>query len=410
MRDDNVLKVSEHVHWIGVLDYDIVTFDIVMETQYGTTYNAYLVNGEKKALIETVKDKFHDTFFRKISQLTDVASIDYVILNHTEPDHSGSLKYLIEKVPDITVVGSGQAIGYLQEMINKPFKSMKVKDGDLLSLGNLTLRFIGAPNLHWPDSMYTWLEEDGVLFTCDSFGAHFCHEAMFDDLTGAYDDAFKYYFDVILKPYSKFMLKAIEKIRNLPIRTICPGHGPILRKEWKKYVDWSARWSEEYLNTIASGRNHVLITYVSAYGYTGEMARQIARGIMEISSDFTVEVIDIEKMQPGEMEEKLVQSQALLVGSPTINQNTLLPVYRLFSVVNPIRDKGKFGAAFGSYGWSGEAVKLITNHLRNLKLNVPFEGIAAKFFPSNGKANDFYEFGKKVGEALLAMHSEQQEE
>ncbi|MGB9747033.1 MAG: FprA family A-type flavoprotein [Bacteroidales bacterium] len=410
MSDHSVLRISEHVHWVGVLDYDIVTFDIVMETQYGTTYNAYLINGEKKALVETVKDAFHETFFEKIANVTDVTTIDYVILNHTEPDHSGSLKYLLEKVPGIIVVGSGQAINYLQEMTGKPFKSMKVKDGDTLSLGNLTLRFIGAPNLHWPDSMYTFLEEEGILFTCDSFGAHFCHEAVFNDLTGPYDDAFKYYFDVILKPFSKFMLKAIEKIRPLDIKTICPGHGPVLRKDWKKFVDLSAQWSEEYLKTIASGVKHVLITYVSAYGYTGEMARHIARGILDSSSDFTVEVIDIEKMLPGEMEEKLVRSQALLVGSPTINQNTLLPVYRLFSVVNPIRDKGKLAAAFGSYGWSGEAVKLITGHLRNLKFNVPFEGMAAKFFPTNGKANDFYEFGKKFGETLLTLKAVQQDE
>jgi NADH oxidase (H2O-forming) len=401
MKDDKVLAVSDSVNWVGVLDPALITFDIVMETKYGTTYNAYFIDAEKKALIETVKDSFCETYIRKLKTLTDLSKIEYIILNHTEPDHSGSLKAMLELIPEVTVVGSGQALNYLQEMVGRPFKSLKVKDGDSLSLGNKTLEFIGAPNLHWPDSIYTWLKEEKVLFTCDSFGAHYCNKKMFNDEVGDYEDAFRYYFDVILKPFSKFMLKAIEKIKPLPITVICPGHGPILRKEWEKAVDSSREMAQEYLETVGSNQHHVLVTYVSAYGYTRDMAENIAVGIRETATDANVEVVDIERILLGDLEEKLVKARAVLVGSPTINQNTLLPIYKFFALVNPIRDKGKLAASFGSYGWSGEAVEIIDSQLKTLKFNVPFEGLAGKFSPVGDKVQPCIDFGKKFGEELL---------
>jgi flavorubredoxin len=400
MKDTNVLEIKPGVFWLGVLDHDIVTFDIVMETKFGTTYNSYFINAEKKTLIDTVKEKYWEKYLKKITTITDPTEIDYIICNHTEPDHSGCIKNMLELSPGLTVVGSGQALNYLQEMIGKPFKSLKVKDGDVVDLGNMKLRVIGAPNLHWPDTIYTYLEEKRILFTCDSFGAHFCHEEMFDDKTGNYDESFNYYFDVILKPFSKFMLKAIEKIRPLSIDTICPGHGPILRSNWKKYVDLSEQKASAYLDILKQKTKRVLLAYVSAYGYTAEMARQLAAGIIQ-AGDIEIELVDIECILPGDLEEKIVKSNGILIGSPTINQNTLLPVYKMFSLINPIRDKGKLAAAFGSYGWSGEAVKLIEDQLKNLKLNIFAEGIAEKFFPFNGKGERLMDFGKAFGEKIL---------
>lgn len=391
--------ISEDVSWVGVLDREILTFDIVMETKYGTTYNSYFINAERKAVVETVKASFWSEYLEKLRTLTDPSEIEYIICNHTEPDHSGSVGYLLELAPDATVVGSGQALNYLAEMIEKPFKTLKVKDGDIIDLGNKHLRVIGAPNLHWPDSIYTYLEEDRILFTCDSFGAHYADERVFDDLSDNYDEAFTYYFDVILKPYSKFMLKAIEKIRPLDIHILCPGHGPVLRSTWKQRMEETARLASEYLEETEK-RNRVLVAYISAYGYTKEMAQKIAEGILQ-AGNIEVDLVDIEKMLLGDLEEKLVRADALLIGSPTINQNTLLPVYRLFSVMNPIRDKGKPAAAFGSYGWSGEAVKMIEDHLRNLKFNV-MEGLTSKFYPGGEKAVLFTDFGKDFGELVLA--------
>jgi flavorubredoxin len=395
-----ILDVSPEVKWIGVLDYDIVTFDIVMETQDGTTYNSYFIDATKKTIIETVKGTFWPEYLEKLKSVTDISKIEYIVMNHTEPDHSGSLKYLLELAPDAVVVGSGNAIRYLSEMVPQQFKSLVVKDGDRLDLGDKTLRFISAPNLHWPDTIYTYLEEDKLLFTCDSFGAHFCHPEMFDDLVGDYSDSFNYYFDVILKPFSKFMLKAIERINGLEIEAICPGHGPILRSTWKDKVQVSSDYSREYLKLTSDRKvRSVLVTYVSAYGYTKEMAEAIKLGI-ESAGRVNVTLLDIEKIELGDLEAEVVKCDAILVGSPTINQNTLLPIYRLFAVINPLRDKGKLAAAFGSYGWSGEAPRIIADNLKNLKLTMFNETAGFKFMPDEQKTIELVSFGTRFANAL----------
>lgn len=395
---NNVIEISDNVKWIGVLDRDLVTFDIVMETKFGTTYNSYFINADQKAVVDTVKEKFWPEYREKLLSVTDPGEIKYIICNHTEPDHSGSLRGLLELAPDATVVGSGQALTYLGEMLGRTFKSQKVKDGDVIDLGNMKLRIIGAPNLHWPDSIYSYLEEEALLFTCDSFGAHYADEAMWDDQVGNFMEAFDYYFDVILKPYSKFLLKAIEKIRTLPIDMICPGHGPILRSTWKEKIEHSSLRATKYLNET-SRKNRVLVAYISAYGYTREMAIQVAEGLKN-SGEVEVDLVDIENMLLGELEERVVWADGLIVGSPTINQNTLLPVYKLFSVINPIRDKGKPAATFGSFGWSGEAVRLIEDHLKNLKLDIVTGGITARFLPGKEESENLVRFGERFAKSL----------
>lgn len=392
-KDTDVLPLSKDVSWVGIRDYDIVTFDIVMETEYGTTYNSYFIHAEKKALIETAKEKFWDVYKAKLEQVTELSEIEYIILDHTEPDHSGSLKNLLEHCPDATVVASGQAIKYLNEIVGKPFKHQVVKHGDSLDLGNKTLKFVGAPNLHWPDSIYTWLEEDKILFTCDSYGAHYCSSEMYD--TGidreAYLDAFKYYFDVILKPFSKFMLKAIDKIKDLDIQIIAPGHGPILKEHWKDMVALSEDYANEYLEEKNHESPRALISYVSAYGYTREMAEAIAEGLHKEHID--TKLLDIESISLGELDSEIVKSDALLVGCPTLNQNILLPLYRMFAVINPIRDKMKYATSFGSYGWSGEGVKIMQPILSNLKLKTPLEPMAMKFRPNEENRKELIEYG-----------------
>ena len=400
--DNRVIDLTPDVKWIGVLDYDIRTFDIVMHTDHGTTYNSYFISAEKKTIIETAKEKFSDVFLSKLRQVTDPAELAYIVLDHTEPDHSGAMRQLLDLAPGAVVVGSGNTIRYLGDIVNRPFKSLVVKDGDTLDLGNKTLKFISAPNLHWPDSIYTYIVEDKILFTCDSFGAHYCHAELFDDLVGDYQADFRYYFDVILKPYSKFMVKAIEKIRPLEISMIAPGHGPVLRKNWKSIVDETRRLSEEYLAlTERSGVKRVLITYVSAYGYTAEMARLIAEGASK-AENLEVEVLDIETADIGLIDSKIAIADGIIVGSPTINQNTLLPVYNLMAVVSPLRDRGKLAGSFGSYGWSGEAPSMIAEMLKNLKLKYFEEPAAFKFVPEDGKDKTLIEYGERFGKALTS--------
>ncbi len=396
--DDRVMEITPEVKWVGVIDYDIVTFDVVMETVYGTTYNSYFIDAEKKTLVETCKEKFWDVYLEKLKQVTDPSTIDYIVLNHTEPDHSGNLAKMLELAPKATVVGTRLAISYLKDFMGMDFRHLVVKDGDTLNLGNKTLRFIGAANLHWPDSMYTYLKEDQLLFTCDSFGCHYAHPKMVDNQVGDFSEAFKYYFDVILKPFSKFLLKAIDKIRPLDIRAVLTGHGPLLLNDWKKWVDLSEKYAREALDTPQG--NYVFIPYVSAYDNTGKMAEAIADGLKS-AGDLTVEVADIETMALGDVDERLAKSSAIIVGCPTINQNILLPIYKMFALISPIRDNKKLAGAFGSYGWSGEGAKLLPSMLSNLKLDFQGEGVFIKFSPHTEDLEKCRAYGRQIGEKLL---------
>jgi NADH oxidase (H2O-forming) len=399
--DDKIIDVTDDVKWIGILDYDIRTFDIVMHTDFGTTYNSYFINAEKKAIVEVAKEKFIDTYLRKLRSVTDLKDIQYIILDHTEPDHSGSLRQLLELAPSATVVGSGNAIRYLEDIVNTRFKSLVVKDGDTLDLGNKTLKFFSAPNLHWPDSMLTLLVEDKVLFTCDIFGAHYCTADMFSRFDDHYTESFKYYFDVIMRPFSRFMLKAVEKTRPLDIDYICPGHGPMHKENISKALDLSEKYANQYMQIVTEkNKMNILIAYVSAYGYTKEAAHLIARGILE-TEGIEVEIADIENMSLEELETKLINADGLLVGSPTINQNTILPVYKLFAVINPIRDKGKLAGAFGSYGWSGESPNLILENFRLLKLKIFEETAAFKFSAESHKMENLIEFGRNFAQRYI---------
>ena len=210
----DILSITPDFYWLGALDPSLRTFDIVMETEFGTTYNAYLLKGtEGVALFETVKDKFFDTYFDKLKTLVSLEDIKYIIVDHTEPDHAGSVAKLLPYTPHATVVGSAAAIKYMGEIINAPFKSLVVKDKDTLSLGNKTIHFLSVPQLHWPDTMYSYVEEDQLLITCDSFGAHYSDERIFKSkldthLEADYDSAYKYYYDMIMGPFKPFVLKA----------------------------------------------------------------------------------------------------------------------------------------------------------------------------------------------------------
>jgi flavorubredoxin len=401
-KDDKVKDITRDVKWIGILDYDIRTFDIVMNTEYGTTYNSYFINAEKKTIVEVAKEKFTDVYLSKLRAVTNPEEIQYIVLNHTEPDHSGSLALLLKLAPSATVVGSGNAIRYLEDIVNAPFRSLVVKEGDTLDLGNKTLRFISAPNLHWPDSIYTHLIEDKVLFTCDSFGAHYCSPEMFSDFNETYTETYKYYFDVIMKPFSRFMKKAVERIRPLDIEYICPGHGPVHHTNLKTAIDLIEAYSDDYIKlTTAREKYNILIACVSAYGYTLQAAEIIASGIRE-NKEIEVEIADIENISTLDLESKLISSDGILVGSPTINQNTLLPVYKLFALINPLRDKGKLGGSFGSFGWSGESPKIILENLRLLKLKIFEQTGSFKFAPGADKEEFLRDFGRDFSRTFMA--------
>lgn len=395
------IEIKKDIYWVGALDPNLRIFDIVMYTPYGTTYNSYVVKGSKKtAVFETVKEKFFDEYLARLESLNvDIKNIDYIVVDHTEPDHAGSVEKLLDIAKNAKVVGSSTAIKFLKNIVNRPFEAIEVKDNSSLDLGGKTLKFISAPLLHWPDTIYTYVPEEKLLITCDSFGCHYSSEKIFNDLIEdkeKYIDALKYYFDCIMGPFKPYVLKACDKIENLPIDIICPGHGPILRDDPKKIVELYKKWSTE---EDIFKRKEITICYVSAYGYTKEIANKISEGIKSVD-DFTINSFDVTYSKEEEIIQKLNSSVGFLFGSPTITSDALRPIYDIINSLNPIIHGGRFAGAFGSYGWSGEAVPNMEERLRQLRMKIPVPGLKINFKPSDEDNNRAYHFGKSFAEKI----------
>lgn len=390
-------SLKDGVEWVGILDPNLRVFDVVMHTEYGTTYNSYVVKGEKIALIETVKERYSDQFLENLKYVVDPEEISYIIVNHSEPDHTGALAKVLEYTKNATVVGSKPAIQFLKDIVNKDFSAKVVSDGDVINLGGKKLRFIMAPFLHWADSMFTYLEEDKILFTCDAFGCHFCGSHILESKLEDFLEAQKYYFNVIMSPFSSYVIEAAEKIKDLEIEIIATGHGPILNHRPWMHVDRFRNWAKQELEKKRD--NFILIGYVSAYGYTKMMAEAIAQGIIETGA-FAVELVDVSQINTIDLVEKIEKSAGILVGSPTINRDALKPAWDMISSISVFKNKGKLAAAFGSYGWSGEAVKMMEDRLKALGLKT-IEGLKLKFRPDQDKIKEAYEFGSKFAKTLL---------
>lgn len=398
------LQLKQGVTHIGIQDHDLRVFDIIMYTEFGTSYNSYLVQGtEKTALIETVKVKFIDEYIEKIKSLTTLDKIDYIVVNHTEPDHVGSVEKLIELMPNATIVGSASALKFLKNITNCEFKSLLTTVVDKIDLGGKTLTFIPAPFLHWPDSIYTYLEEDKILFTCDSFGAHYAHdEVLLSTVTnrGDYEKALKYYYDMIFGPFKQHMLNAIAKIEPLEIDIIANGHGPVLDKDPMSIVEQCKQWSTE---VNPNTKKTIIVPYVSAYGYTRMMAEEIERTINEnFSEQVDILLFDMVEIKKDVILEQIYWADGILFGSPTINSDALPPIWDLLISLNPIVHGKKYASAFGSYGWSGEAVKNIEARLKQLRFKV-IPGLRVEFKPSQTDLSEVSKFAMEFTQDLLAQ-------
>lgn len=343
------VRLKEGIYAVGVMNPAMRVFDIIMKTEYGTSYNAYLIRGsEKTALIETVHRGFFDEYLENINQIVPVEKIDYIILNHTEPDHSGSLERLLAYNPNITVVASPAAQRYLPQIANRTFQALTVKDGDQLELGGKTLKFINAPFLHWPDSMFTYVPEDKILFSCDFLGAHYCEPRVYDRLVTypvKYAEAFRVYYNAIMGPFKEYVLKGLEKIEDLDLDLVAPSHGPILesgiRNAMQLYYNWSAGYQEDKTSKKIS------IFYVSAYGCTKQLAEAAAEVCKE--NGFHAELYNLIENDLSKMVSEVETSRGLMFGSPTINRDALKPVWDLLSSIDPVSQRGKKCAVFGSY-------------------------------------------------------------
>ena len=377
-------KINESVSFVGIMNPNMRVFDIVMKTDSGTSYNSYIVKGsEKTALIETSHANFFEIYMDNIRQVCDPASIDYIVLNHNEPDHSGALAQVLEQLPNAKIVASQAGALYLKNITNKELDIIKVKDGDTLDLGGKTLQFISAPFLHWPDSMFTWLPEEKTLFTCDFFGCHYCEPYVLDKYIAypaAYETALKLYYSAIFGPFPSYVQKGLEKIKGLDVQYVCNSHGPVLTKGCllEHVVEMYNQWSQPKVKTTKD----IPVFYCSAYGNTKLLAEKIQEGILSVLPQANVPLYDIIEHDLGQLHQELNGSDAFAVGSPTLNRDAVPPVWMLLAGVDAINCGKKPCLVFGSYGWSGEAIPNIKQRLESLKMKVFGEGHRVAFVPN----------------------------
>ena len=393
-------KLRENFYWAGILDDRLRVFDIIMYTEFGTTYNSYVYKaGDKTILFETAKAKYFDEYLKELEEIVDVKKIDYLVVSHTEPDHAGSVERLLELNPGLKVIATPTAVSFLKNIVNRDFCSIAVKDEQEMTLGTLKLRFLHVPNLHWPDTMYTYLEEQQILVTCDSFGSHYAFPEIVSSKVTAKEDYWKatrYYFDCIIGPFKPFMLKALDRISDLDISMICTGHGPVLDSGIDRMLNTYREWC-----TVVNPnpKKTVVIPYVSAYGYTAQLAEEIGRGIGD-SGDIDVRSYDLVTADQGKVLEELGFADGILFGTPTIVGEALKPVWDLTTSIFAGTHGGKLASAFGSYGWSGEGVPHIIERLEQLKMRVT-EGFRVRFKPSEVDLLNAYEYGYNFGCMLL---------
>ncbi|ERP30833.1 FAD-dependent oxidoreductase [Chitinivibrio alkaliphilus] len=393
-------QVKENLYWVGALHPDLRVFDVIMHTKYGTSYNAFILKTNAgNVLFETVKVKFFDDFLKKIEEVCPVESISHIVVDHTEPDHVGSLEKLLDLAPQAQVVGSAVALNFLRDICNRPIPGIAVDHNATLDIGGERLRFLSVPFLHWPDSIYTYLEKNKTLITCDSFGCHYSDERVFNDtIDGDFYPAYKYYFDMIMGPFKKHVRYALEQIEPLDFDTICPGHGPVLRTDLDYYIDLYRKWSQEEEIPLPE-KPQVVNAFVSAYGYTEELARHINSGIAEVV-DADIHTYDMVHADAQEVQKKIDTAQGLLLGSCTINGDALPPVMDLAMGLNGIAHGGKVAAAYGSYGWSGEGPEVLNYRLRTQRMNTLEPPLRVKFKPSQDDTEKAVDFGRRFGKKI----------
>ena len=391
----SAIKVTDRISSVSVLNPAMRTFDIIMRTEYGTSYNSYIVKGdEKTALIETAHADFFNQYEQTVREIADPEKIEYIVMNHCEPDHSGSLRKMLELCPNAKIYVSRAGSIYLKNITNRAdLPLVIVKDGDMIDLGGVTLKFISAPFLHWPDSMFTYCEEEKTVFTCDVLGAHYCEPYMFDTMIAypdMYFDAVKVYYDAIFGPFSSYVRAGMAKLNALELDRACTSHGPILTKEGNldKVLSLYTQWSAE-----KEKKTDIPVFYCSAYGNTKRLAEAISAGILRAKPDATSEAIDIFASDMSKVQARLNASTAFAIGSPTINADAVAPVWELLGHVDAINSKKRPALVFGSYGWSGEAVPNIIARLNGLKMKVFEESLKVTFIPTEDDIKNAEELG-----------------
>jgi flavorubredoxin len=362
MTEKNVLKIAENVYWVGTRDWNRRLFDALIPLPKGTSYNAYLVMGRGgKALIDTVNPGFERELEEKIRSLANPEELDYIVMNHAEPDHAGAIPHVMKIASRAKLITTGKGAKMAQIYYHvPPERIMVVSDGETISLGDKTLRFIEAPMLHWPETMFTYLEEDKVLFPCDFFGSHLAGGVYSDEVEDLLVHAQRYWGEIMM-PFRAMAQKALEKIAGLEIRVIAPSHGPLHRKPeliLNAYRKWAA----------GETRSRAVIAYVSMWNSTDAMVKQMA----ETLANEGIEVVfhNLALTDIGDLAKDLVDSRAIVLGAPTVLGGAHpLAVYAAY-LFKALRPPTKFAVLLSSYGWGGGAIKQIQEMLAGFKIDV----------------------------------------
>ena len=391
--------LTKRVTWVGKVDWELKAFHGEEYSTYkGSSYNSYLIRDEKTALIDTVWQPFDKEFVSRLKQEIDLNEIDYIVINHGEIDHSGALPELLRAIPGKPVYCTQNAVKSLKGHYHQDWNFVPVKTGDTLSLGSVSLAFVEAPMLHWPDTMFTYLTGENILFANDAFGQHYATESLYNDKVDTaelYGEAMKYYAN-ILTPFSPLVLKKIQEVLslNLPVDMICPSHGVIWKENPTQILEQYVKWADKYQE------NQVTILYDSMWNATRKMAEAIGQGIREADPSMTVKLMHTAKEDKNDVITQVFRSKAILLGSSTINNGYLSSIGGLLEMMRGLKFQNKQAAAFGSYGWSGEAVKMLSKGLTEAGFELISDGLKMQWVPDEKGLSQCVAFGQEWAERL----------
>lgn len=391
-----VQDIAENTTTIRSLDWDRDRFDIEFGLQNGTTYNSYIIRGEKLALVETSHEKFRQLYIDTLNSLINPQDIDYIIVSHTEPDHSGLVKDVLKLAPQATVVGSKVALKFLEDLVHDPFKQQIVKSGDKIDLGNdHIIEFINAPNLHWPDTILSYDWKTGILYTCDVFGMHYCSNAVWDEDLKAIEPDYRFYYDCLMGPNARSVLGALKRMESLgEITQVANGHGPLLKYNVSELIARYDRWSKAQ----TKAEQLVSVFYISDYGYSDRLSQAIARGINK--TGVGVEMVDLRTADPQEVQEILSRSSAIIMGMPPIFGNNAKELTtNIGTILAAAKDKQLIGF-FESYGGNDEPIDPLLTKFREIGLDSAFPPIRIKDTPSENIYQTCEESGTDLGQKL----------